>query len=163
MLRICLARGQLSVSFGISPGAERSFASRAPMCTVEWTKVSATYLGRCTQLESARRSEFYCVPAGANWQMTWADSRSIRKGDMIVAQTAFGHPAAFLMPHQSLMNRIFNPWGHIIQMTDNPDHRYRSQMARSWFVVTFLSILIGAFLGGILGWALERTNSDEPR
>ena len=27
------------MSFGISPGAERSFASRAPMCTVEWTKV----------------------------------------------------------------------------------------------------------------------------
>lgn len=74
--------------------------------------------------------------------------RGLRKGDFLVAQSAFGHISAVLYPNTDFLDRVFSPRGKIIPTGDNPVPRFEEAFMFNLWTLLFL-IPAGA---GILWW-----------
>jgi len=120
----------------------------APVCTVQWMRVVGKTLissgTPCVILLDARQGRWtYCV--FSSFELSWIRRRSIRVGDLIPTQSAFGQPSAFLRPGDDLVDALLYPHGEIIVTRDNPDRFFREHLWRCFWVVfayLFLGVLI---------------------
>lgn len=75
--------------------------------------------------------------------------RGVRKGDFVVAQTAFGRLSAVLYPSVALEDWLFCPRGILVPTGDNPVPKFEEA-----FMWNFWILLILIFTGGAILWRL---------
>jgi hypothetical protein len=126
-----------------SLGAATDPASHS-VCTVEWTRAVSGFSSRsCLLLDSGRSQTRYCL---ANIYATSSfDRNGLHYGDMIVAQTAFGKPSAFLYPSRTVARHLVYPRGEIAKTGDDPDNRYFRHV-ESTFMYLLFYLLFGSLL-----------------
>lgn len=75
-----------------------------------------------------------------NWYLSYYSSiRDLRKGDFVVAQTAFGHLSAVLYLSTDFVDRIFSPRGTILPTADNPVPKFEEPFMWNLWVLLFLT------------------------
>lgn len=123
------------------------------ICTVQWMQVEQKYWstpsgppcldlldgGRQSldALTGGRRHHYYCV--FSYWELPWWARQYIHRGDMMVAQTAWGKASAFLRPRSAFTDYLFSPRGEYIETMENPDHWFREHVWRSFWAVFLVS------------------------
>ena len=80
------------------------------------------------------------------WEFPWWARAHLHGADLIVAQTAWGKPSAFLRPRSAFVDYLFSPRGEYIAAADNPDHWFREDVWRCFWLVFWFLVAGGLIL-----------------
>ncbi len=121
------------------------------ICKVGWTKVQEkSPFHSCLVLHGNVVYGNYCgyFRFGPGAYFDWG---SIRVGDSMVAQTAYGRPAAYFFESKELTDRIVNPRGVVFLTSSNPDQEFRQHLSQSILPVGLYLTLGAALLVRLIG------------
>ena len=124
-------------------------ASPAKACTTRWARAIGGFRpGSCLELDDGQAVAPYCIMS--IWQLNRFERATVHGGDIFVAQTAFGRPSAFLLPSNTVVDRIFYPWGQIVRTTDDPEEAYIAELMKTFWVAFFYLMVGSAFAIGLI-------------
>lgn len=115
------------------------------ICKVGWTRVQEKVVDHyCLLLNGNGLRGEYCgyTRFGPKSSFDWG---TIRVGDSLTAQTAYGRPAAYFFESRDLQDRIVNPGGVVFLTSTNPDQEFRQHLSHS-FLLIGLYLTLGAAL-----------------
>ena len=134
----------------------RDSANTDSICSVHWARATQGFeFGYCLQLDDGRTRQYYCLPS--MWQLDVFDRRRIHAGGMFVAQTAYGHPSAFLYTGRDMADYVFHPWGQVVKTKEHPDEKFIRHL-----MTTFWLFLIYLFLGAAVVLGILRNDRNVP-